>query len=179
MQKILKAIFIFIAIALIPFSIFILYKVSLFFINATDEIKATLISVTGVTIAAYVGHWLAQRREIKSRHYTDKVKAYKNILTTLLKILNNSSDSNYMNKHINEFKEIQKELLIWADSGVVDAWTCLLGKAVNIEANARKDIYAWEELIKAMRKDLGHNDIAMKKGALLKIILKPDEYHKI
>ncbi len=142
----------------------------------TAAIIAALIAVAG----GIFSHNQTQKREIKARHFTEKKKAYMLFTDLMFKIiLSVKNGTQVAQKDLEKgMMAFKRELLIWGDQDVLQ--TC--EKYEQIAANKpepREILLATDELLRAMRKDLGHDDSQLKPFDLVSTCIVATDKEKL
>ncbi len=84
---------------LIIISAWILYEFIQFFKAADTDIKAAFIGLFGVTIAAAVSHYFAQKREIASRQFTQKAQAFERFFVIVYDLMKDTKKNKKQTRH--------------------------------------------------------------------------------
>ena len=161
---------------LIILFIWFFYESLLFFNDADKEIKAAFIGVSGLTIVAFFTHYFAQKREIASRHFAQKVKAYEKFFDFVFDLTKNSKNNDEMREEdmFERAFTLKKDLMIWAGSDVIKAWRDFeMESTKGTEANHFKYI---DKLFRALRKELGHRDTSLAEGDFVKWMVISSEH---
>lgn len=154
----------------------LLYELVLFFVDADNDIKAALIGVFGVTFAAVFSHYFAQKREISSRQFSQKAKAYEGIFTLIFDVLKRTKKNNQMSEQelFDRMITIKRDLMIWGGHDVIKAWSNFESEAgKGAEANVFKSV---EHVFRALRKELGHRDLTLADGDLVKWFVQASDH---
>lgn len=162
--------------------IFSAWMAWVFFINfgnSDPSIKAGLIGLFGVFSAGIITHYQTKKREINSRHFTEKRAAYTLIIDLFFDFLmaektgKNTSDKKTLEKII----LFKKSLIIWGVTDVIEFWNELEGGTLN-SGNEQESLVQIEQMLRSIRKDLGHNDNSLEFGNLAALLLISEEKHK-
>ena len=77
---------------------------------------------------------------------------------------------------LQRFAEMMPQLVTWADAGVITRFTTFRRAAIS-SGRAISALFAMEEVYRAIRKDLGHDDNRLKKGDILGLFVNDiDKY---
>lgn len=179
-----------ISIALIIFMIYISIKASELFIIAIKYVfeEYTTIAVALITgflafITVPVGKFLENRYSIKNKIREERQKVYIDFLNWLIRNVLNNEISN--NKNIvEELKENQNKMVIYASDNVLKAWTDFKESALNSEKNKEgmnseqasrfyllNEAPKIENLILAIRRELGYKNKNIKQYDILKLYI--------
>lgn len=176
MKKIIGVV---LAIILITTLVWLIYEFILFFVEVDKDIKAALIGIFGITIAALFSHYFAQNREISSRQFSQKVKAYEGIFDLIFEMQKNVRDGSEMAQEemLERAEKIKRDMMIWAGNDVLKAWSNFeleAGRGDN--ANILKSM---ERVFRSLRKELGHQDITLAEGDLVKWLIRPSDHSMV
>lgn len=134
------------------------------------------VSLTGVIITSIVSkaidykrtrrEYLAKKREEPYGRFVDMV--YKIILSS------QSESFEYTTEEMtNEIQGFSKQLSLWGSKRVVKKWVEFRKSVIEDAEAAKKKVYLVEEIMNAMRKDLGVK--AVKRGSLLSFFINDIE----
>ncbi len=129
-----------------------------------------LIAVVSSVITTYVTHFLASLRDSNARHFEQKRHAYEGFVDLLCKMLldNHELSEETLLEHMKKFK---KDAFIWASADVL-----LNFYKFDKDASNPSTV---DELFRAIRQDLGHDNSKLKPLDLYKWFLRADERHKL
>lgn len=170
--KIMKYLFLFVV------SVFLLW-LSWIFIQGLSksepEIQAGLIGLLGMLFVALFTHYFTKTREINARLFREKRDGYMNFMDVLfdmlraMKLKGEINNEEYMGKIV----EFKKALMIWGSDDVIRKWN--LYEIDNSENQSIQSVVSNIEMVlRAIRKDLGHNDKSLEEGQLVGLILDAD-----
>ena len=151
------------------------------FFLAGPAVQSGILAIVGVVSAGIIANVSAKKREIEARHFNEKREGYKAFVDLIIDSLmaekrgRKPPTERQMLEKIIEYK---KMLLIWADSDVIKTWNKFEIKGINNIDNV-STLKLWDELLRAMRKDLGKDDSQFKKGELLSLLLTPEDKDKV
>lgn len=151
-----------------------LFVVSL---QASDpSIKAGLIGLFGVLTVAIFTHYQTKKREIDARHFAEEREGYRHIIDLIF----DSVMAVKQDKPIEEGDMLQKmipfkkALIVWGRSEIISAWNNFeIQSATN--PTPSEMIAEMENVLRALRKDLGHNDTQLRMGSLSALILRAQD----
>ena len=143
------------------------------FQQASPNVKAGLIGFVGTITAALTVSRQTKKREIESRHFSDKREGYMNFIDILFDFIKDIKhveeiDQKELEKNMLKFK---KSLLVWGNSDLIRAWNKYEINANNLQGDPSGIIMEMDRALKAIRKDLGHSDAALSDGELVSIFL--------
>jgi len=142
------------------------------FQESDPSVKAGLIGLLGLVAAALITHYLTRGREVSARHFTDKREGYMHIIDLIfdlfLSVKNKKKLSeSTMTKKIYSFK---KALMLWGSSEVINAWD-QFETGSEMELSDREKIREMDKVLRAIRRDLGHDDRLLESGSLVGLML--------
>lgn len=141
------------------------------------DIAAAIVGAMGTTLGAVAGVIWNQRslrkREIDEAHRPNKTKAYENFINNILiRILRDTQQGKLKQLTQSELQELFYEftgdLIVWGSPSFIGAYQQFR------EAGQREDPTAllyMDDMLRAMRKDLGHSDWSVQRGDLIKLFL--------
>ena len=151
--------------------------------NATDKY---MILVMGGFLVAYYQHLGVRKREINARFFDQKKELYSDICNLISNLFGDLARENLgvKKKEISPvdlaFKllDIKSRLQLWADYSVIKAYF----RIENISAETNDPFVMlgiYDDVLRAMRSDLGHDDSKMPKGQLASIFIVPEDRENI
>lgn len=179
-----------IAIILIVLSVYIAIKTGEFTIKGVKYVfdNYPTISVAMITgllafVSVPVGKYFENRYNIKNKIREERQEVYIEFLNWLIRNVLNNEISN--NKNIvKELKENQNRMVIYASDNVLKAWTNFKESALNSENNKKgmspeeatkfyllNEAPKIENLIMAIRKELGYKNKNIKQYDILKLYI--------
>ena len=146
------------------------------FVNSLEKadasIKAGLIGLLGMLSGALVVHYLTKKREIDARHFADKRAGYMILIDLIFELLfsiknGQKLSEKSMQENMIKFK---KSLLVWGGPEIIEAWN-QYEQTVDANSPSVNLIQELDNVLRAVRKDLGHNDSTLKLGSLSALFL--------
>ncbi|WP_415238069.1 hypothetical protein [Seleniivibrio woodruffii] len=138
-----------------------------FFSSKIDiQFKITITSSLIAFFAYIVSNYQIKKREIEERHFSRKAEVYQKFFNIYFDLLTQKKDPLSDQIEIEMF-EFKRELLTWGSSKLIEIW-------IDFENNymSRNPIISIENLLKAVREDLGHvHSSNYKYGNLVKLLL--------
>lgn len=167
--KILGIAIILVGVALFGWFVYALWQ-------ADVRFQSGVLAVIGVTTAALIAHQSANKREVNARHFSEKRQAYVQFADMVYDLMMSTktgkrppNDQQLMKKII----EFKKMLMLWADSDLILAWQKIEDHAddKDLGNDPHKAVLMWDDLLRALRKDLGKNDWRLARGRLAATVL--------
>ena len=139
-------------------------------------ITATIIGGTFTIISIVYKHYETRNREINARHFLEKKTSYMIFINLMFEVLSalkkkNEIEGGNLEENMLNFK---KELIVWGNQEVFQAYLNYEKESSKKEKN-NKILLEVDKLLRAIRKDLGHNDSQLKPGELVSIILTAED----
>ena len=143
------------------------------FSEASPNVKVGAIGLLGVVLAGMVTHYYTRIRETNARHFEQKRQAYEGFVNVLVDVLARTREKKKISEHkiVSQIVDVKRAMITWAGPKVIEAW--IEWEAVTSKTNldTSQQILAMENLLRAFRKDLGHNDSALKPGVISSLFL--------
>ncbi len=133
------------------------------------------LSVVGSVSAVMIGRAYEKRRELEALHRDKKIPIYDRFLKGFFDVFQNSEKyAEDPETTINFIREWQRELILWGGAPVVNRWIEWQKTGAGEEPDAR-GLFKVDELLRAIRKELGHSNKGIDKGSFIRFILRePD-----
>jgi hypothetical protein len=173
--------------------VFLFFVFSKNLLQTDPSISAAIIGVIGLLGAGIWSNYSTRNREINSRHFLEKKEAYLKFIDAMFNALQLEKSKDEPSKRDNEKNKLKmldqllisfkKELIIWGSQDVIAAMQTFQDNS----SLANKDtqdkhqdiLFIVDDLLRAMRKDLGHNDYCMKRGAICAMVLTAEDRRKL
>ncbi len=78
-----------------------------------------------------------------------------------------------------ETKKVVKELLVWGSAETINAFNEWQRFAAGSDLDPRKVNFHIDKILRAMRRDLGHEDFMMENRGLMKLFVKGSDHGAI
>lgn len=152
------------------------------------EIVAAVIATLGTVLAGVAAVILAQRwtkdREIAEAHRPQKVKLYSTFIKGVIDILLRFKGNPAQQKKLAADKQIQKfftdfttDLILWGGPSVIRSYMAFRAAGAS---ESQDVILRMDDVFRAIRRDLGHNNWGLSRGDLIKIFLTdPDRLDEL
>ena len=151
--------------------------------EADANVKAGIIGILGVLLTAILTNFFTRRREINARHFSEKREAYGKIINIVFDAMASTKSGKKLPDKalVNKMMEFKKGLMIWGDPEVIESWNKF--EMESGEGQSRNDsriiFVAMEHVLRAIRKDLGHDDRRLKFGDLCRLIIVAEDKEKV
>lgn len=189
MQKIKKFGTTLVSIVLVVGSVYgIWWLVSLFhhvFVVSSPPVQAAVIAGSAtVLISVFSLIWSARQqifREIQAEHRKQKSEIYEEFIQFLFDaLLSNKLGKPAVDeqKMAEYFAKFNQRMIVWGSDEVMKEYILFRARSANA-ANLppKKMLQTWEQLLYAIRRDLGHNNKDLDEGDLLRLFINDyDEY---
>ncbi len=168
--------------------IIVIISLLLWFIyaNWTDFNPNTVATVFTGLIIMY-GYYETKKREIAARHFIEKKNAYTEFINFICKLSSQSNQKNQKNQisekeMINQIEKFKRVLITWGSADTIDAYnnyTRTSGKTVSDEDKETHVLFLMDDLLRNIRKDLGHDNAGLNSGELIGIFLNDESKEKL
>ena len=140
--------------------------------QADASIKAGLIGLFGMLSAALVTHYQTKKREINARHFADKREGYMHMIDLLFDLIMSVKKGEELSEEVmlKKIMPFKKALIVWGGPQIIEAWNQFEMKSDN-GLSPKEMIQEMEKILRAIRKDLGHDDSMLKFGSLWGLML--------
>ena len=162
------------SIKLLSFIVFAIISVSFVYslAIANDNIRAALISVAAIASVTLYSNWQIKKREREARFFTEKQAAYQRFVNLLFDMAENPDKNINQNKIRIEKINFAKYITIWGNAKMIKAYN-KFSSPVEEQAEPINLFWRLEDLLCAIRKDLGHDDSSLDPGELIGLMLDP------
>ena len=160
------------SIKLLSFIVFAIISVSFVYglAIANDNIRAALISVVAIASVTLYSNWQIKKREREARFFTDKRAAYQRFADLLFDMAKSPDKNINHNKIRIEKMDLAKYITIWGNADMIKAYN-KFSSPVEEQAEPINPFWRLEDLLLAIRKDLGHDDSSLDRGDLVGIMI--------
>jgi|GEM_PF-2222072 len=182
MTKIGKILGYFVAISIILVIPFFLYFSWGALLEASTNVKLGVLTAAVSVFAFVYNNARQQAREIASRHFSEKREAYRKFFDLMFAMVASQGNGEPIpeKETISRMREVAKEIMIWGNADTINAYNDFLVYSATQPSGDPKAIFGIiEELLRNMRKELGHSDSRLKNLALTKLLVKGDEHHNL
>jgi hypothetical protein len=135
-------------------------------VEADPSVVGSFATALGAIIAVVIQRSREKRQELEQSHREKLAPIYEELLDTM-------RDFESRGEAENEafFKRLQTKLLLYGPTPVIQEWLAWrrLGETLS-EPNITL-VLTWERVLRAIRKDLGHDDTDLQPGDLLRVFV--------
>lgn len=162
----------------------ILFKSIVLWVSVQESQVSTGIITAAATVLAAVGavtvsQQLTKAREVSESHRPQKIDLYTRFIKKVMEVIykydkDKSEDAMIKDAGLEKFfQDFATDLVIWGSHGVIRAYAKFRQASKN--GGKLNSVVVMDEVIRAMRKDLGHSDWVLKPGELIKTFLRDPE----
>lgn len=143
--------------------------------DAEVETRTTIIAASAVLITGILTHRQTKKREIEARHFGQKADAYMEFVNFFISIAQSGAPSTCEAKKelAGQLIDIRKKLWIWSSPDMIHCWNVYWeGLSDSTKPKSERDmLLTLESVIRAMRRDLGHDDRQLGEGEIIDVIM--------
>lgn len=123
---------------------------------------------------ALVTHQLTVSREVDARHFTHKYEAYMAFLEVFVRQIQSQKGRKpgVRQSDVNKMLEFKRKMIVWGSPTVIEDWISL--EENDDELSDLEKLLHLDDVLRAVRRDLGHSDRALLRGSLLGLFLTPE-----
>lgn len=163
--------------------IFALLLIGLFgwsLIEADANTRSSVIGLIGMIAVGIAAHYQTKKREIAARHFSEKRKGYMTFIDLFFGITQAQKTKKHLSDKqlVQKFLPFKKALLIWGGGKIIDLWNSFEIKAISGQS-PEEAMSMMEDILRAIRSDLGHDDSALQPGSLVALILVAKDKNKV
>ena len=141
-------------------------------IYASGDVRAALLGAFAVASVTLYSNWQIKKREREARFFTEKQAAYQRFADLLSNLMKNS-DKNINHSELRiGMTNFVKDLTIWGNAEMIKTYHKFV-LPVEEQAEPINPFWRLEDLLRAIRKDLGHDDSSLEPGELIGLMLDP------
>lgn len=140
------------------------------------SVAVIAVNIVSIFISSTVVHALTKRRENSARQFLHKYECYEGVMQiladTLKPIMLGKEPNDKQKKDVlKRFLDVKVKLLIWGGKNVLNAVHIAFPAGVS-DLSEENIEYRFENLIRSMRKELGHNDKKIPEGGIIRLLIK-------
>lgn len=171
------------------FLFFLVFKFPKLFLSASTNIKVSVVSFIGTAIVSVltivISKHIEKEADFRRAQYQSKLETYKKFLDDLANMLLNSSGNDLkgnggksekikLQKQMDAISNFIKNVVLWGSDEVIHStslWFSHMRTQGSDEEKIHASIQELEEVLKVMRKDLGHSNKKLRKGDILRMFI--------
>lgn len=140
--------------------------------EADANVKAGIIGFISAIAVVSFTHYYTKKREISARHFTDKRKGYMEFIDLFFEQiqLGKKNQNISQKKMIDKIALFKKSLMVWGGPEIIELWNSFELKSEE-QLSGKEMMQVFEDILRAIRKDLGHDDVTLPYGNLTALIL--------
>ncbi len=142
-----------------------------------EDLDANTIATVFTGLVVIYGYSETKKREIEARHFSEKKVAYKEFTRILVQLLKGQKENNPIPQKelVDAMYKFRGEMIVWGGTDTINAFDEYLKNAeLDDGADASNVLLVVDDLLRAMRKELGHNDDSLKRGRIVGMLLDGD-----
>lgn len=139
------------------------------------NVIAALITLIGMFVVGILSHRQIRKREIRARHFSHKLEAYKTLVTLFFDLFGEAGAGKTTSQQqlVKKFVPIKKDLTMWAGKRMLNAWGRFEMAAQEAQADPVLMLRGFEDVINAIREDLENERLP--RGEIVSLIVKAGE----
>lgn len=145
-------------------------------LRSNPQVQAAIIAFVAVIFTAIWTQFEIKKREIRATLFPEKREAYLKIIKLIVDMLKDqktgqvSTDISSENTDLmTKVFDLKQALLVWGNSEIIRLWNKFESFSTDEPANNR--VALMEEILREIRKDLGHDDKKLPFGSLWGLFL--------
>ncbi len=153
-------------------AIFLLWLFVRSFLESDANTRSSIIGLIVMFISGLITHYQTKKREISARHFSDKREAYTKFIDFFFEVVQLVKTKKQMEDEelIEKSMLIKKDLIVWGGPEIVELWNSFDTKAKD-GSSLEEKMRMLEDILRAIRKDLGHDDSTLPHGSLVALLL--------
>jgi hypothetical protein len=182
MQNALRWLGIFAAACLLGGGCWLLYTGVLIFWSANDSVRLGTATALISVAALLYNNARQQAREIKSRQFAEKRQAYQKFFDVMFDVFaaQRSGQEISQEETIERIHGFVKEVMIWGSADTINQYNSYIrGVATPLPDGDLRIFSNMENLMRSLRRDLGHNDRVLERLGLTKLLIRGEEHDRL
>ena len=145
--------------------------------DADTNVKAGIFGSLGAFLIAIWTNYYSRQREVLARHFSDKRESYEELIDLLVSVMQSTKQERPIQQDVllEKMYKFKKSLMVWGSPEVIQEWIRFEMDSGDESRTPLEMIQSTERVLKAMRKDLGHNDRKLKSGYLIGLFITDRE----
>lgn len=150
------------------------------FATLDAKLGAALVAASGTIIVSVasvvVSRYLEARATLRREHRERKIPVYEDLIRFVFKVMMGvkTGDAPSEKEMIEFMSDFSQRSMVWASDDVLNAWIRFRGASIDASAQASNDfsvMFVYEDLLRAIRKDLGHKNKGLNTGKILSLFV--------
>jgi len=152
-------------------------------VNLNPSVLAALIAASGTVLATVLAHlverYIAKSRDIREAHRQYKTELYRSFFESIVghmqsavKEKGKAKKAQYQRELVVFLQKFIRDLILWASPTVISGFKRMIKKA---SENPMEAMVLMDDLMREIRKDLGHSNRGLARGDLWKLFLRDPE----
>ena len=155
-------------------------EVSALYRDADPSVRLAIVTAAGSAVAFIFNNAIQSSRERRNRFFESKREAYSAFFESFLGMMENHEDPNFQNQNLESIKRLRKDIMVWGSPSTISAFNrFMVESAINPSPDVTVLFQRTEDFLRALRKDLGHNDRWLEKFSLTKMVLRGDQHDQL
>lgn len=130
----------------------------------------SLAAALGSFLAIVITHYLTKRREALGRQFRPRQEAYEEMFTLVRDIVKQGSR---IQPDLDAVLRLKVQMLMWGSADTIQAWIAL--EDGSTAADPVERVLLFEDVLRAIRRDLGHDDSRLRRGELWTLFVAAEE----
>lgn len=188
MKRIYTLIALVIMIAVIVGVPYLLWVILAWTFSQKSQVAVAIIAAAATVLAGLGAVALSQQRtktrEIAESHRPQKIDLYTRLIKKVMEVIHKHKDDKSEDALVKDteleqfFQDFTTDLVLWGSPSVVRAYS--KSRDASKKASSPSSIVLMDDVIRAMRRDLGHSDWLLQRGELIKTFLRdPEELDRL
>lgn len=150
-----------------------------FLASLDSTLAASLVAASATVVVSVLSvllaKWVERRNQVSHHLREQKIPPYQGLIRFAFDVLyaERLGKGTGESEKVKTFAEMTPQLITWGDQSVIASWARF--RRMTTDPNAKKDTarvaIALENVYRAIRKDLGHKDDALKRGDILALFV--------
>ena len=166
----------------ILYGVWLVFSAALSFLKSSPpEVAAAIVATSGTILlgiaASITERVISKNRDIAEAHRMRKIECYSKFLHKTFEFIHGSASAQgdeqkqkkLFDNLVPTYQEFTTDSVLWSSPGVLHTFQGFKTAAIQEPATAMLN---FDDLMRAIREDLGHTNRGLKRGDLIKMILK-------
>lgn len=186
-RQVLSVIFGFLLVAVVGYGVFVAARVAVRFLASVNSVVAVAVITAAATVLVSIlsivlGKVYESRLLIQKEHREKKIPVYEELIKFMFRIVMGAKTGGppTETEMVQFMSDFTQRIMVWGSDEVLAAWVKwrrLLTNETAMKASPMQPMFLYEELILAIRRDLGHRNRALVKGDILALFVNDiDQY---